>query len=107
MEVVYNFEVARVHTYLVGASGVLVHNKSQRVPKFKKAKRGATQKAGSTDVPSWMKQNRHAAPFEGESAKKFATRMMNSKHGEGNWTRKGQQAREFSRIKKYADRHFE
>ncbi len=71
---------------------------------FKEPKPGATGKSGATDIPSWAKGSR---PYKGESGTQYAKRMMDSKYGSGNWSRSGQQGREFSQLKKYADRHFE
>jgi hypothetical protein len=74
---------------------------------FKKPKPGGTGKTGATDIPSWAKGNPRGRPYVGESGNDFARRMMDEKYGKGNWSKSGQQGREFSQIKKYGDRHFE
>lgn len=71
---------------------------------FKKPKPGATGKKGSTDIPSWAKGKQ---PKVGQSGNDFATECMNTRYGKGNWSRNGSQAREYSQLRKYADRHFE
>ncbi|MGS6433520.1 hypothetical protein ACUS56_32310, partial [Pseudomonas aeruginosa] len=38
--------------------------------------------AGAKDVPSWAKGDR---PYQGESGKDFAKRIMDQKYGKGNW----------------------
>jgi hypothetical protein len=98
---VYNIEVAGIHTYCVSELGIIAHNKAAKRP-YKTPKKGGTGKAGSTDIPSWAKGER---PYQGESGKDFATRIMDEKYGPGGWSSKG--SREFSQLKKFGDRHFE
>jgi YD repeat-containing protein len=76
-------------------------------PSFKKRKAGLTGKEAATDVPDWISRLKDNRPYVDETGIDFATRMLNTKYGAGNWTRKGQQGREFSQLKKYGDRAFE
>ena len=82
-------------THLAEASG------GQGPRKFKQPKAGATGKEGATDIPSWARGER---PYEGESGKAFAKRLLDKKYGAGNYpTGPGS---EFNKLQKYADRHF-
>ena len=67
----------------------------------KKPKKGAKGKAGATDKPSWVRD----VPNAGESGREFARRVMDERYGEGGWSGTGPGS-EYSRIKKWADRHF-
>ena len=74
-EIVYNFEVAGAHTYTVGTTDVLVHNKA--MPRaFKKPKAHVSGKEGAKDVPKWSKGNR---PYQDESGKEFAERLLDDR----------------------------
>ncbi|WP_426729825.1 hypothetical protein, partial [Pseudomonas aeruginosa] len=53
------------------------------------------------DVPSWAKGDR---PYQGESGKDFAKRIMDQKYGKGNW--KDGPGSEYNQIKKWGDRSF-
>ena len=65
--------------------------------KNKKSKKSKKEK--STDTPSWAKGER---PRQGESGKDFAKRLMDQRHGPGNYnTGPGS---EFSKLKKFGDR---
>ena len=59
-------------------------------------------KDAADDPPSWA---RGRIPEEGQSGRDFARRLLDEKYGPGNWKEKGPGS-EFSRIKKWADRHF-
>ncbi|WP_437724312.1 DNRLRE domain-containing protein [Sorangium sp. So ce861] len=99
--VVYNFEVVGAHTYTVGTTDVLVHNKA--MPRaFKRPKARVSGKEGAKDVPGWAKGNR---PYQDESGKEFAERLLNEKYGPGNYD-KGPGS-EFNQIRKWGDRAFE
>ena len=102
---VYNFTVAGNHNYYVSSELVLVHN-NDCTKKFKKPKKGSG-KEKATDAPSWVKNHPEGKPYEGESGTDFAKRMMDAQYGEGNWTRKGDMAKQYSQIKKFGDRGFE
>ncbi|CAM2069556.1 Pretoxin HINT domain-containing protein [Sulfidibacter corallicola] len=102
---VYNFTVAGNHNYYVSRELVLVHN-NDCTKKFKKPKKGSG-KEKATDAPSWVKNHPEGKPYEGESGTDFAKRMMDAQYGEGNWTRKGDMAKQYSQIKKFGDRGFE
>ncbi|MGN0439009.1 MAG: hypothetical protein ACI4F4_10835, partial [Lachnospiraceae bacterium] len=65
----------------------------------KKAK--LDKKSRSSNKPSWAEGEE---PKEGESGKQYAKRMMDEKYGKGNWIRKDEQGREYSKLKKYGDR---
>ena len=86
----------QVGTHLAEAS------KAGQTGKFKQPKAGATGKEGATDIPSWAKGER---PYEGESGKACAKRLLDKKYGSGNY-RTGPGS-EFNKLQKYADRHFE
>jgi hypothetical protein len=59
-------------------------------------------KDGAKDVPGWAKGNR---PFEGESGKDFAKRLLDEKYGpQDHPTGPGS---EFNQLKKWGDRAFE
>ncbi len=103
---VYNFTVAGNHNYFVTPDRILVHNADDCRKTFKKSKKGSG-KDKSTDAPSWVKNHPEGRPYEGESGTDFAKRMMNEQYGEGNWSRKGDMAKQYSEIKKYGDRAFE
>ena len=61
-----------------------------------------SQKERSTDVPSWLDKE----PLKkGENGNAYATRKMNEHYGEGKWRKKGEQGRDYSKIRKWADRH--
>jgi hypothetical protein len=68
----------------------------------KKPKPGATGKLGATNIPSWAKGQ---FPNVGESGRDFAKRLMDDKYGAGNYDTGP--ASEFSKLKKYGDRHFQ
>jgi hypothetical protein len=68
----------------------------------KKKKSGLSGKEAADDVPSWAQGER---PLIGESGKDFAKRLLDNKHGAGNYpTGPGS---EFNNIKKWGDRAFE
>lgn len=69
--------------------------------KFKKPKKGSG-KEKANDVPSWARGKR---PYEGESGKEFAKRILDAEKGAGNWD-KGKGS-EFGKLKKWGDRGFE
>ena len=71
---------------------------------YKKPISGLSGKTGSTDIPSWVKNEGYRDPRLGESGEDYATRLLDHKYGEGNW-RRGP-GTEFSKIQKWADRHF-
>ncbi|MBN0084501.1 RHS repeat protein, partial [Pseudomonas aeruginosa] len=68
---------------------------------WKVNKPGVSGKAGAKDVPSWAKGDR---PYQGESGKDFAKRIMDQKYGKGNW--KDGPGSEYNQIKKWGDRSF-
>lgn len=103
---VYNFTVDANHNYFVSSDRILVHNADDCNRKFKKSKKG-TGKEKASDAPSYVKNHPEGRPYEGESHDKFAERMMDAQYGKGNWTRKGKQGGDYSKIKKYASRGFE
>ncbi|MDM8527068.1 hypothetical protein QUF58_02545 [Anaerolineales bacterium HSG24] len=68
---------------------------------YKQPREGATGKEGATDIPSWAEGEQ---PFVEESGRDFARRVLDKKYGPKNHpTGPGS---EFSKLKKYADRHF-
>jgi len=68
----------------------------------KKPKSGSKGKLGATDTPSWAEGQ---FPNVGESGNDFASRLMDEKYGKKKYD-KGPGS-EFSKLKKYGDRHFE
>jgi len=74
--------------------------------KFKDRISGLSDKEAATDIPSWARTWPDARPGVQESGTTFATRMMNKKYGVGEWEKTGQQASEFSELKKFGDRAF-
>jgi hypothetical protein len=72
---------------------------------YKKPVPGLTGKEAATDIPSWVKSEGYPTPRLGETGEDYATRILNHKYGEGNWKRGADT--EFSKIQKWADRHFE
>ena len=60
---------------------------------------------GSTDIPSWVKDEGYKPPRVGETGKEYARRVLDNKYGPGNWDR-GTKS-EYSVIPKWADRHFQ
>ncbi|CAM2005762.1 NHL domain-containing protein [Acanthopleuribacter pedis] len=104
---VYNFSVDENHNYFVSPDRVLVHNNNGDCNrKFKKSKKGSGKEKAS-DAPSFVKNHPEGRPYEGESGDQFAKRMMDAQFGEGGWSRKGAQGKQFSQIKKYGSRGFE
>jgi hypothetical protein len=96
-----------------GTSGENIKNKSDSSKqskgqpkewngKYKKKKPGVSGKEGAKNPPEWAKECR---PREGESGKEFAKRIMDEKYGAGKYD--PHRNREFSKIKKWADRAFE
>ncbi len=69
--------------------------------RYKVPKSGQSAEEASKDIPSWAQGQR---PFEGESGKDFAKRLLDEKYGAGNYET-GPRS-EFSQLQKYADRHF-
>jgi len=72
-------------------------NRRKKVPKP-----GVDGKAGAKDIPSWAEGQR---PYEGESGKEFAQRLLDEKYGSGNYARGP--SSEFNQIQKYGDRSFQ
>ncbi len=72
---------------------------------FKKPVSGSG-KEKATDVPTWVQHHPEGKPYVTENGKDFATRMLNSRYGEGNWTMK-EYGRLFSQLRKYGDRAFQ
>ena len=74
---------------------------------FKRRAAGLTGKEAATDIPGWARTWPDARPYVNESGVDFATRMMDKQYGSGRWSREGNQATEFSQLKKFGDRAFE
>jgi RHS repeat-associated protein len=70
--------------------------------RFKLPRSGRSGKEGSKDIPDWCRGQR---PYENESGKDFAKRLLDEKYGEGNYPRGP--SSEFNKIQKYGDRSFE
>ena len=68
--------------------------------KYKTPKSGSG-KEKATDIPSWSEGQK---PYANENGKDFATRLMNEKYGEGNWSRKSP---EYSKLQKNGDRGYQ
>lgn len=68
---------------------------------FKKPRPRKSGKAGATDIPSWAQGLR---PLQGESGEDFARRVTRDHHGHEDYP-KGPGS-EYSKLKKYGDRHF-
>jgi hypothetical protein len=99
---VYNLTVADYHTYAVGSSEVLVHNKAMPARQLKITKKGMSNVAKKNDIPSWAEGKR---PYVGENGNAFAERLLNEKYGVGNW-KKGP-GTEYNIIRKWGDAAFE
>jgi hypothetical protein len=78
------------------------NQKTQTQEQYKTPRSGVSGKEGAKDVPSWAKGER---PKVNESGKDFAKRLLDKKHGEGNYD-KGPGS-EFNKIQKWGDRAFE
>ena len=72
----------------------------------KKPKAGQSGKDGSKDIPDWVRQGGDR-PLVGEDGKAFAKRVLDKKYPERNGAHDTGADSEFSKIKKWADRHFE
>jgi hypothetical protein len=72
-----------------GDANVLVHNCPARAG------------GGADDAPSWVAREA-GLPLSGESAQQYATRILDTKYGAGNWSKGG--GSEFSKIVKWATR---
>ena len=82
------------------AANRIMHSKG----KGKKKKQSKmSEKEKSSDRPSWA---RGEDPKEGENGNAYAKRMMDKLYGKGKWRRKGRQGRQYSELKKWADRGF-
>lgn len=81
---VYNLTVDDLHTYFVtvGDEEVLVHNSNDPTRPVKVPKTGG--KPGSTDAPSWVK-NEGYVPYAREFGSDFSKRAMDGHYGQGNW----------------------
>ena len=69
---------------------------------YKSPKPRISGKEGAKNVPEWAKGNR---PYEYESGKDFAKRLMDKKYGSENYRKQG--PTEYSKIKKWGDRSWE
>jgi len=69
---------------------------------FKEPKAGQSGKEGAKDIPSWAAGEK---PLKGETGDKYARRLLDTKYGEGSY--KTGADSEYSKLKKYADRHFQ
>jgi RHS repeat-associated protein len=65
---------------------------------------GLSGKEAAKDVPEWARGNK---PTVNESGKDFATRLMDGKYGEGNWSDRVGPGKEFNQIQKWGDRAFQ
>src|SRR5205814_9178843 len=74
---------------------------SSSAPQYKVPRSGQSGEEAASDIPSWAQGER---PLVGESGKDFARRLLDQKYGAGKYKIRGDT--EFSRLKKYADRHF-
>ena len=85
------------------AANRIMHSKSKAKSNTKKkGESKRSQKERSTDVPSWLDKE----PLKkGENGNAYATRKMNEHYGKGKWRKKGEQGRDYSKIRKWADRH--
>ena len=75
---------------------------SSSQPKYKRSKPGVSGKEGAKDIPDWARGER---PFEKESGKKFARRLLDKKYGGQNY--KTGPGTEYNKIQKWGDRSFE
>jgi hypothetical protein len=66
---------------------------------------GLSGKEGAKNPPSWVKNEGYGFPRVGEAGEDFATRVLNAKYGQGNWSRGP--GTEFNKIQKWADRNFQ
>ena len=85
------------------AANRIMHSKSKAKSNTKKkGESKRSQKERTTDVPSWLDKE----PLKkGENGNAYATRKMNEHYGKGKWRKKGEQGRDYSKIRKWADRH--
>ena len=67
-----------------------------------KKKSKTSKKEKADDPPSWARKEK---PRKGENGNQYAKRKMDERYGRGRWTKKGTKAREYSKLKKWADRH--
>jgi len=65
---------------------------------------GLSGKEGATDTPSFGKGIR---PFVGEKGEAAAERVMDKQWGEGRWRSDPDRMKEFRKLQKYYDRHFQ
>jgi hypothetical protein len=70
------------------------------VPIIRAKRPNLSGKQAANDVPSWAAGS---GPQGSENGKQYASRMMDSKYGSGNWSTSSQ---EYSQLKKYGDRAF-
>lgn len=75
-------------------------------PEYKKPKSGLSGKESASDVPSWVRESGDR-PLVGEDGKSFAKRVLDKKYPDLKGQHDTGPTSDFSRIKKWADRHFE
>lgn len=90
-------EAERRLTKTRAKSGESAYNMSKKRPKP-----GARGRLGATDIPSWA---RGETPDAGESGREFAERLLDGRYGPGTYPTGP--TSEFSKLNKWADRHFE
>ncbi|MFM9943215.1 MAG: hypothetical protein ACKVP7_27415 [Hyphomicrobiaceae bacterium] len=76
--------------------------KHEDKPQTRKRRTDKSAAEAANDVPSWANGE---APRIGENGEKFARRLLDTRHGEGNYDIGAKS--EFSRLKKFGDRAFD
>lgn len=88
-------------TVIYAGDKILTRGIYGKAKKLLGAKSRSSGKERATDIPSWAKGQK---PSSGQSGKDWAKDTMNKQYGQG-WDKDPNRMKEYSKLKKYGDRH--